>query len=1070
MNIKKQTIKICAFPTPFEIFHRQEKDIDFIAGETIQEAAKRAFPQFKLNTFARGIKRISASELVNPNDVIVCWSIPESGVDWAAVWAVTKVVMKVIGAILSVAAIGYSVYSYMQSRKLMKSLKNTAYGKEVDDASDTNFGWNFDAQNAAAEGSPLPVLYGKRYVIPPVIQQRVVVSQISGAEYLEVITAVSQGGAGFVDSIAFPNNEQGDLDILLNHAHWSNYISKEQYSSDSSEEVNRLHSGINVYNGVYWDGSGLISSPTAYDLQNLVDGDTTTRARGLSGSQKYGYMNLPDPDKQRDTKHTRNFYFALDDVCKISRVRFFTSKKDITFDVYAGNTSDITTFTKIGSFAGNGQSKTWKTCICNTNGVFYKNVLISNFKGSSKAEFYEIEVYGSINVAAEENITGYAEVETRPGDYNQSPVTICGGVWAALNVGKGLSLDYFTYKTSKGASPEKLSITLEFPYGLYDSSGATLESKTVKVACWYRGVKQDGSTGLWTVFNSEFAGGVVEISDTTTSPKKVQFETESLFSEFDHFEIRMKLHEDPGLGANVVGTCNWELVEEGYSHKPIYPNTALAAVRMLSTKALAGGVPQIKVMAERPYVLVYNSIEEEWQAKNASNPAWIAYDLIVRPLFDDTTAQELDEEETELFDEDTGRFNADISPYLRETVFPVHRVKYSDFEKWADFCDDNNISCSMYFDGTSTVSESLQYICEIGRGGLVNRANVLGVVIDSQAENLGLRNEPVPLFRFDDSNIVADSYSEEYRDRKNFPSEVQVTYFDKDREYTRKSVLARTDEARLSYNAKDITLYPCNDIEVARDHAEYVLGLNKLKKNYSWTGDLDSMPLDLGDLVEVNSKLMTITGVSFDEELRREFKAMEYVHERFGWLKWMVGVNQRSTVQHGSTKYILHSLPWASPPGISLGDIYGRLTEGNVIASGPVSLKIDKTTGVYSILALTTGSNWLANRPIRLRAVKDFDLDFYQQEEDVVKTMTLVEGWNLRTLTFDIVDWYETYKNIDGVDYTELLTFERSVVYKDVEFIESKIPFENGKKNLYANVAYKIYASEKVDLPMFPPN
>ena len=249
-----------------------------------------------------------------------------------------------------------------------------------------------------------------------------------------------------------------------------------------------------------------------------------------------------------------------------------------------------------------------------------------------------------------------------------------------------------------------------------------------------------------------------------------------------------------------------------------------------------------------------------------------------------------------------------------------------------------------------------------------------------------------------------------------------------------------------------------------------MLGLNKLKKNYAWTGDLDSMPLDLGDLVDVNGKLMTITGVSFDEELRREFKAMEYVHERFNWLKWTTGTSQRSTVQHGSTKYILHSLPWDSPPGISFGDIYGRPTEGNVIASFPVSLKIDKTTGVYSILTLTTGSNWLANRPVRLIAQEDFDLDFYHQEEDVVKTMTLVEGWNLRTLTFDIVDWYETYKNIDGVDYTELLTFERSVVYKDVDFIESKIPFENGKKNLYANVAYKIYALEKVDLPMFPPN
>ena len=85
----------------------------------------------------------------------------------------------------------------------------------------------------------------------------------------------------------------------------------------------------------------------------------------------------------------------------------------------------------IGSFTGNATRNSWKICQCNTAGKFYQYVLITDFRNSADALFYEIEVYGSINIAEEEGYTGYAEVETRAGTYNQEPMTICNGVWAA---------------------------------------------------------------------------------------------------------------------------------------------------------------------------------------------------------------------------------------------------------------------------------------------------------------------------------------------------------------------------------------------------------------------------------------------------------------------------------------------------------------------------------------------------------------------------------------------------------------------------------------------------------------
>ncbi len=373
----------------------------------------------------------------------------------------------------------------------------------------------------------------------------------------------------------------------------------------------------------------------------------------------------------------------------------------------------------------------------------------------------------------------------------------------------------------------------------------------------------------------------------------------------------------------------------------------------------------------------------------------------------------------------------------------------------------------MYFDGTSTVSESLQYICEIGRGGLVNRANVLGVVIDSQAENLGLRNEPIPLFKFDDSNIVADSYSEEYRDRENFPSEVQVTYFDKDREYTRKSVLARTDEARLSYNAKDITLYPCNDIEVARDHAEYVLGLNKLKKNYSWTGDLDSMPLDLGDLVDVNGKLMTITGVSFDEELRREFKALEYNHERFGW-----ELLDYFKLFHGGSTYtdFFFCMP-ISIPGATFESFFG--IEGITEITAGIVIDVYEGGAAHEMLN-DVDVPWEPNKLYIVQLASDVDPDklkMYVKNPTLNNEVILRPGANFVMLNYDIQDYFKEYWHITQYGDVRL---EHEIIISGGEIVGT-LPIERdeyGRAALKSGSFYRFDNTTDSDIvfEMFPPN
>jgi hypothetical protein len=488
---------------------------------------------------------------------------------------------------------------------------------------------------------------------------------------------------------------------------------------------------------------------------------------------------------------------------------------------------------------------------------------------------------------------------------------------------------------------------------------------------------------------------------------------------------------------------------------------------MLATESLAGGVPQIKVMAERKYVMVYNSIDAEWQAKPASNPAWAAYDILVRPIFDDSALNDLEDEEgnvTPLFDEDTLTFAVDPTDYLREEAFPHERVKYSDFEEWAEFCDEEQITMSMYFDGTSSVTDCLQYLCDIGRAGIVNRGNVIGVVVDRSALNMDNLNNPVPLFKFDDSNVVAGTYSENYSDRSNFPTEVQVTYFDREREYSRKSVIVRNDDSIVNHNTKDITLYACDDRDVALRHAEYILNMNLIKKGYAWTGDLDSMPLDMGDLVSIYGNLATITGVTFDEEMRRQFTAVNYSHERFGYEK-------TQEVEYGGGS-ISFTMPYAIS-GLTFTDFFSVNGESVIDAIYLITEIADGQAGGEYISNPDT--EWIPNRlydVLLLSAKTPIGTKFtaYAKNQTLSNTVHLEPGYNYIYLSYDINDYYKIYKDIGGVDYTTLVVFRQSIL--PPFFDETDVVMdERNRYNFTAGTLYRVQVQGEVavDFPMFPP-
>ncbi len=1159
-------IKVTALEMPLSPQWRKSIVIERKDNERVADIAARAFPGAGLTNYACGGRLVDGDSLAVAGSELFAWQTPKD----PGTVALLILIGKILVVTLSVVSAAYSVYSYMRTKKQMKSAKNALFGKEVSDASAENFGWDYDSANAVSEGGPLPILYGTRQVICPIIQLHTFVSALTSVEYFEALLAVCQGGAGFEDRISFLSDEDGDADVLVNHASWKNYISSTQLANDSSLDKNRVTPATTVSAGAYWENNQWKAVGGA-DLTGLIDGDLSTRAKGMADSQKYDSRNSPAKTGTSGTKYTRNLLVTLDDLCEITRVRLHLSRKETQFKVYASNASDIKTFVRIGVFSGNNMPG-WKSCNCNTNGVFYNRVLITDFRYSADCYFNELEIYGSINSGSYEGINGYAEIETRAGGFNQAPVTICPNVWSKLNVSKSLDLTWFSFLTSPGASPDKMSIILEFPYGLYDSSGSSITAKEVKPACEYRGVDADGTPeATWHKFNNDFTynigGSYIAISDTVTSSKKVQLNSdESFVIGFDHYEIRMKFFEDPGLGTNVQGTCVWSFVEEGYAHQPIYPKTALLAIRMIASENLYGSIPQLKPRVSRPNVLVYNPIAGVWQVKPANNPAWAAYDMIVRPLFDDTGFTEEDvyldaspaarliinldataspDAATKyngeyLFDSISGRyikdantyaeyseissdssyiylknygiaymilldyilpeidlidaittgnstfshyisrpepyFTIDLQDYLREEAFPHDKVLYSDFAKWADFCDVNQITMSMYFDGTSSVVECLQYVLEIGRASLVNRGSILGVVVDRGAENYDSYGRPIPVFKFDDSNIVAGTFKTSYRDRTNFPDEVQVTYYDKEREYTRKSVLVR-DAISLYQNSKDITLYCCDDTAVARRHAKYIIGMNHIKRSFEWTGDLDCMPLDIGDLVKANDDVIIITGTTFDAEMRRQFSGIEYADKRYR-ATWEVAMAQPylsgpyQTPTDGRNWIVFPCVPLLSTFE-DLFTIAGELILSDVkIFSEIEVLYIDEDekdvcgTVLESIPLSTTIE---PGKGYKIYVTKSTEYNSLIGEvTEQANFVELSAGWNLFGVVYEIPDFAGIYSNYLGVNYVNKLD---SGLYRVKDNTDNELePLQldsKGKQHLYPGIVYAVKALVAFDLPMF---
>ena len=438
--------------------------------------------------------------------------------------------------------------------------------------------------------------------------------------------------------------------------------------------------------------------------------------------------------------------------------------------------------------------------------------------------------------------------ETRLGSNTQPIIPRFDNIKIDKAVSKKISTSYSTSNTD-GDQVVALEVGVSFPKGLYYANDAGgLDNSSVKlvveystdqtnwtqfgeesiVLTWtYWGVLVDG---IWREYNaiSGTATGVTRTSApagaiyvqttgskffttqwyksplTYTSYTTVTRATSSTFRKtfkIEHlpknkYYVRVKFYEAVTTGSRYGNDCYFEYLTEEVGDDFTYPNMALLSLRALATDQLSGSMPTISCIA----------------TSRSNNPALICKDMLIN----------------------SGVVESRIS---------------SKFDEWADFCEDNNLTCNIYFDTKMSIRQALNMVSVLGRASVVQFGSKFDVILD-KAETL-----PVQGFTFGIGNILKDTFKQSFLPLKDRANIVEATFYNAENDYQKEvfeisnSQFDDIDET----NKASINLIGCTSKTQAIALAQLQLNYNNyITQTFTFQADADALYCKVGDIVRIS--------------------------------------------------------------------------------------------------------------------------------------------------------------------------------------------------------------------------
>lgn len=259
----------------------------------------------------------------------------------------------------------------------------------------------------------------------------------------------------------------------------------------------------------------------------------------------------------------------------------------------------------------------------------------------------------------------------------------------------------------------------------------------------------------------------------------------------------------------------------------IYPNKALIGLKALASNQLSGNTPTLTFLKTRSTVLVYNPNLPGYEEKPATNPAWAAYDFThIARLLDDPR---------------------DGTQKIVVNGAPAELIMYDRFAEWAEYCDEMDLHINIEIATTGEYWNKVNTdIAPVGRGKVLQFGTRFGCIWDHV-------QEPVQMFTM--GNIVSGSFTETYLALKDRADCVELTFNNRDKDYTRDTIVAYGpdyDKTEIVNNPTQISMDGITDYNQAYREAKYQLYCNALlKRSVSFTAQIDAISCMVGDVILV---------------------------------------------------------------------------------------------------------------------------------------------------------------------------------------------------------------------------
>lgn len=265
----------------------------------------------------------------------------------------------------------------------------------------------------------------------------------------------------------------------------------------------------------------------------------------------------------------------------------------------------------------------------------------------------------------------------------------------------------------------------------------------------------------------------------------------------------------------------WSTVSAIVKSEFTHPNKALMAVEIKASEQLNNGIPTITWKQTRDYVWVREN--GQWVMKDAQNPAWIIYDLIVG---------------CRLYD----------GIYTVTGLDPA-RIDYNAFKAWAQWNDkplDNRpaMRMNLYVDEQKSLWQWINDIAVSARGAVVLRGTKISCIFDAPSE-------PVQMFTM--ANILAGSFSGEFLPVEDRANAIEISFYNEAKNYEREQITVYAtdfDNSDARINPISIELTGITDFERAYREGEYRLNQNKyILRTVSFSADIDAIACQPGDVI-----------------------------------------------------------------------------------------------------------------------------------------------------------------------------------------------------------------------------